>query len=95
MCEDATDLLQASIQLIEDFINSSGAFEASKNQRKAVFSNLLIDAHSRQGDVALFMEHIEESIKCYNHSVDLCKEFITGNERIMSSTLYTIGCCYQ
>jgi hypothetical protein len=95
MAEDAIDNLEACIQNINDFVNSAGAFEASKGLRKQIFSDLMIDALSRQGDVALFAEQVEEAITYFYKSVELCKEFIQGNERVMSSTLYTIGCCYQ
>jgi hypothetical protein len=42
--------------LIDDFINSKGAFEAGKSERRGVFSNLLIGAHLRYGDIALWRE---------------------------------------
>jgi len=59
------DNLLACIQLVNDFINSTGAFAAGKSQRKAVFSNLLIDSSNRYADIALFKEQIEEAIYYY------------------------------
>lgn len=42
-----------------------------------------------------FKEDFPESINFQRSAVELCLEFFKGNERIMASTLYTIGCSYQ
>jgi hypothetical protein len=93
MVEDALENLLACIQVSEDFINAGLA--GGVGQRREVFSNLLIDAYIRLGDITLFKEDIEGAIESFNKAVDLCKEFSNGNERIMASTLFTIGCCFQ
>ena len=62
---------------------------------KQVVSDLLIDSYIRYGDITLFREQIPVSIELYRKAVDLCREQRDGNERMLSSTLYTIGCCYQ
>lgn len=93
MVEDAQDNLAASIQVLEDFI-STALFSAGP-QRAAVVSNLLIDAYIRMGDVVLFKEAIVEAIEYYKKSVELCREYLEGNERVMSSTLILIGSSYQ
>lgn len=93
MVEDAFENILASIQLAEDFVNSGLA--GGLAQRKEVFSNLLIDAYIRLGDITLFREDIIGAIESFRKAVDLCSEFKKGNERVMASTLFTIGCCYQ
>ena len=92
MVDDALENLLASIQVAEDFINSGLAGGIA--QRREVFSNLLIDSYTRLGDITLFKEDIMGAIESYRKAADLCKEFIKGNERLLASTLFTIGCCF-
>jgi hypothetical protein len=56
---------------------------------------LLIDAYIRLGDIVLFKEDIPGSIDSYKKAVDYCRLFPVGNERLLASTLFTIGCCHQ
>ena len=93
LVEDAFENLLASIQVAEDFISSG--LSGGANQRKAVFSNLLIDAYSRLGDITLFKEDILGAIESFKKAVEMCREFSQGNERVLASTLFTIGCCFQ
>lgn len=51
--------------MIEDFINSDKALISARDQRKTVFSNLLIDANIRFGDILIFREDIENAITSY------------------------------
>jgi hypothetical protein len=93
MVEDAMDNLQASIQLADDFINSTSVSAEIQATRRAVLSNLLIDAHIRFGDISLFKEDIMGAIAQFRIAVELCSVYLDGNERTMSGTLFTIGCC--
>ena len=91
--DDAFDNLVAAIQVPEDFIN--GGIAGDTKLRRNVLSNLLIDAYIRLGDITLFREDIMGAIESFRKAVELCKEFSDGNERILASTLFTIGCCFQ
>lgn len=93
MIEDAIENLLACIQLSEDFINA--ALSTGVTQRSEILSNLLIDCHQRMGDIELFREDNDGAIESYKKAVGLCEKYINGNERMMASTLFTIGCCYQ
>jgi hypothetical protein len=53
-----------------------------------VVSNLLIDATLRLGDITLFKEDVVGAVESYRKTVDLCREFIKGNERVLASTLF-------
>ena len=55
----------------------------------------MIDTYIRLGDITLFKEEITEAIDSYKKAAELCKEFSAGNERILASTLFTIGCCFE
>ena len=90
MLEDAAENFQAAIQLIDDFITGS---LGQSGRRKELVANLLIDSHTRFGDILMFREDIVAAVEQYSYAVDLCKEFPLGNERAMASTLFTIGCC--
>ena len=35
------------------------------------------------------------AIESFRKAVELCREFSVGNERVLASTLFTIGCCFQ
>ena len=43
----------------------------------------------------MFKEDIQGAIDSYKKAVDYCQQFILGNERLLASTYFTIGCCYQ
>jgi len=74
LVDDAQANLLASIQVVEDFINTGLA--GGILQRREVFCNLLIDAYVRLGDITLYKEDIIEAIESFRKAVDLCKEFI-------------------
>ena len=94
MVEDATENLLACIQLSEDFINNPSVSSEDQTKRKEVLSNLLIDSYIRLGDIVLFKEDIPGAIDSYKKAVEYCKDFTKGNERLLTSTLFTIGCCH-
>lgn len=55
---------------------------------------MLIDAYIRLGDIVLFKEDIAGAIDSYKKAVDYCMQFPIGNERLLASTFFTIGCCH-
>ena len=56
---------------------------------------MLIDAYIRLGDITMFKEDIQGAIDSYKKAVDYCQQFPVGNERLLASTYFTVGCCYQ
>lgn len=78
--------LLACIQISGDFINQG--LSGGLAQRRKVVSNLLIDAQIRLGDITLFKEDVMGAVESYRKVVDLCREFIEGNERVLPSTLF-------
>lgn len=62
--------------------------DEQKDERKKMVSNLMIDCILRRGEYARFYNDIETAKQDYLEAIEICKEFIVGNERTLGSAYF-------